>query len=60
MTTAHGVIVVLMIAVVGAAPFVAVCRGARAFDDEPPEPETCTDDTIELPRVRAQRDPHMY
>lgn len=50
------------VAVAGVGPFIAVFRGARAFDPnyDDRETEPCTDDTIELPRVRARRDPNMY
>jgi hypothetical protein len=55
----NGWIIAVIMTALGAAPIVAVCRGARAFDDEP-EPQTCTDDTIEIPRVQVSPDPHMY
>jgi hypothetical protein len=47
-------------AVLAAGPIVAVVLGNRAFDaDTKPEPETCTDDTIELERV-TDADPYLY
>jgi Na+-transporting methylmalonyl-CoA/oxaloacetate decarboxylase gamma subunit len=61
MNVVNAVLVFLTVAVAGVGPFVAVFRGARAFDaDDEPDPVPCTDDTIELPRIRARRDPHMY
>lgn len=48
-----------VVAVLGAAPIVAVCIGARAFDQESkPERKTCSDDTMEIPTVRVK--PKLY
>ena len=47
-------------AVLAAGPIVAVVLGSRAFDVvAEPEPETCTDDTIQLERV-TDTDPYLY
>lgn len=56
----NGVLIWAMIIIAGIGPFIAVHVGGRSFDfDDEAEPETCTDDTIELPRVRARIDPEM-
>jgi hypothetical protein len=42
------------VAVMAALPIVGVVLGSRAFDadnDEETESETCTDDTVPLPRI---------
>jgi hypothetical protein len=46
-------------AVLAAGPIVAVVLGNRAFDADESEPETCTDDTIELERV-TDANPYLY
>ena len=52
------------VAVLASGPIVGVVLGSRAFDaprpDDTPEPVTCSDDTMEIPRITASVDPHMY
>lgn len=61
MSASLAVVVAATVIVAGTAPFVAVHIGGRAFDPEYDEEQpTCTDDTIEIPRVTATVDPHMY
>lgn len=60
MNTTQAVLVFLTVALAGVGPFIAVHRGGSAYEfDDEPESEPCTDDTIELSRVRARRDPDM-
>lgn len=45
----------------GVGPFLAVHVGGKMFDpDKPDEPATCTDDTIQIPRITDRVDPHSY
>lgn len=61
MNAALAVVVAATVIAAGSAPFVAVHIGGRAFDPEhDQDPPVCTDDTIEIPRVTATVDPHMY
>lgn len=61
MSAALAAAVAATVVVAGIGPFVAVHIGGRAFDPKHDEaPRTCTDDTIEIPRVTSTVDPHMY
>lgn len=61
MSAALAVVVAATVVVAGVGPFVAVHIGGRAFDPAHDEdPPACTDDTIEIPRIRATVDPRMY
>lgn len=61
MSAALAVVVAATVVAAGVAPLVAVHLGGRAFDPKHDEaPPTCTDDTIEIPRVTSTVDPHMY
>lgn len=53
MNAVNTVLVFATVVVAGVGPFVAVYRGAQAFDsgDEPDEARQCTDDTIPIPRI---------
>lgn len=54
----NAALVVVLVLVAGAGPFVAVHIGGKAFDDDEPEDDTPNDDTTQLPRITD--DPYLY
>jgi hypothetical protein len=59
MNPTYAALVFITVALAGVGPFIAVHRGAKAFDEgDEPDDETPNDDTTQLPRVTD--DPYLY